>query len=99
MLLQASGRTNALRAMLEAEQKNSPDFLRLANTLSALYPIALEQVVAGNAPEDYKDPNKFLSRTCFTRALSGHLTMVVKFQQRYEKSDMGVWISTSAPRD
>jgi len=38
MLLQASGRANALRALLKAEQERSPDFLRLANALSALYP-------------------------------------------------------------
>ncbi len=38
MLLQASGRANALRALLKAEQDRSPDFLRLANALSALYP-------------------------------------------------------------
>jgi hypothetical protein len=38
MLLQASGQTNALRALLKAEQERGPDFLRLANSLSALYP-------------------------------------------------------------
>jgi len=38
MLLQASGRSNALRALLKSEQDRSPDFLRLANSLSALYP-------------------------------------------------------------
>jgi hypothetical protein len=38
MLLQASGRTNALRALLEAEIQRGPDLLRLANALSALYP-------------------------------------------------------------
>ena len=38
MLLQAGGRTNALRALLKSEQDRSPDFLRLANALSALYP-------------------------------------------------------------
>ena len=38
MLLQASGQTNALRALLKAEQDRGPDFLRLANSLSALYP-------------------------------------------------------------
>jgi adenine-specific DNA methylase/very-short-patch-repair endonuclease len=38
MLLQAGGRTNALRGLLEAEQQRGPDFLRLANALSALYP-------------------------------------------------------------
>ena len=38
MLLQASGRSQALRALLRAEQDRGPDFLRLANALSALYP-------------------------------------------------------------
>ena len=38
MLLQASGQSNALRSLLKAEQERSPDFLRLANALSALYP-------------------------------------------------------------
>jgi predicted AAA+ superfamily ATPase len=31
------------------------------------FAIALEQVVAGTAPEDYRDPKLFFSRTCFTR--------------------------------
>jgi putative DNA methylase len=43
MLLQASGRTNALRALLKAEQERGPDFLRLANALSALYPKISEE--------------------------------------------------------
>lgn len=43
MLLQASGRANALRALLKAEQDRSPDFLRLANALSALYPKTSEE--------------------------------------------------------
>jgi hypothetical protein len=38
MLLQKSGRTNALRELLKSEQDRSPGFLRLANSLSALYP-------------------------------------------------------------
>lgn len=38
MLLQASGRANALRALVKAEVERGPDFLRLANALSALYP-------------------------------------------------------------
>ena len=38
MLLQGRGRTSALRALLAAEQKRGPDFRRLANALSALYP-------------------------------------------------------------
>jgi predicted AAA+ superfamily ATPase len=42
------------------------------------FAIALEQVVAGTAPEDYKDPKLFFSRTCFTRALSEHIGMVLR---------------------
>jgi len=38
MLLQAGGRSNALRALIKAEQERGSDFLRLANALSALYP-------------------------------------------------------------
>ncbi len=38
MLLQASGRTEALRNLIRAEQDRGPDFLRLSNALSALYP-------------------------------------------------------------
>ncbi len=38
MLFQASGRTQALRNLLEAEQDRGPDFMRLSNALSALYP-------------------------------------------------------------
>jgi len=41
------------------------------------FAIALEQVVAGTAPEDYKDPVKFFQRTCFTRALREHTGMVL----------------------
>jgi hypothetical protein len=43
MLLQAGGRTNALRALVKAEQDRGPDFLRLANALSALYPRGSEE--------------------------------------------------------
>ncbi len=39
------------------------------------FAIALEQVVRGTAPEDYKDPVKFFSRTYFTRALREHTGM------------------------
>ena len=38
MLVQLSGRANALQALLKAETESGPDFLRLANALSALYP-------------------------------------------------------------
>jgi len=43
MLLQSGGRTNALRALLKGEQERGPDFLRLANALSALYPTGSEE--------------------------------------------------------
>ena len=43
MLFQASGRTEALRNLLRAEQERGPDFLRLANALSALYPRGSEE--------------------------------------------------------
>jgi hypothetical protein len=43
MLLQAGGRTNALRVLLKAEQERGPDFLRLANAFSALYPKGSEE--------------------------------------------------------
>jgi adenine-specific DNA methylase len=43
MLLQSFGRTNALRALLQAEQDRGSDFLRLANALSALYPRQSEE--------------------------------------------------------
>lgn len=43
MLHQSGGRTNALRALLKAEQERGPDFLRLANALSALYPKGSEE--------------------------------------------------------
>jgi hypothetical protein len=42
------------------------------------FAIALEQVVARTAPEDYRDPVQFFARTCFTRALREHTGMVLK---------------------
>lgn len=42
------------------------------------FAIALEQVIAGTAPVDYRDPKKFFSRTCFTRALREHTGMVLR---------------------
>lgn len=44
------------------------------------FAIALEQVVANSpaAPEDYRDPDKFFARTCFTRALREHTGMVLR---------------------
>jgi putative DNA methylase len=38
MLFQRQGQTNALRSLLAAEIERGPDFVRLANALSALYP-------------------------------------------------------------
>ncbi len=42
------------------------------------FAIALEQVVAGTAPEDYRDPAQFFARTCFTRALKEHAGMALR---------------------
>src|SRR4030043_1373084 len=42
------------------------------------FAIALEQVVAGTAPKDYREPKLFFSRTCFTRALNEHIGMVLR---------------------
>lgn len=43
MLLQAGGQAHALRPLIAAEQDRSPDFLRLSNALSALYPKGSEE--------------------------------------------------------
>lgn len=43
MLLQAGGQSHALRALLKDEVQCGPDFLRLANALTALYPRASEE--------------------------------------------------------
>ena len=43
MLLQSAGHSAALRRMLAAEQERGPDFMRLANALSALYPRGSEE--------------------------------------------------------
>lgn len=42
------------------------------------FAIALEQVVAGTAPLDYRDPVQFFSRTCYTKALREHAGMVLR---------------------
>lgn len=42
------------------------------------FAIALEQVVAGTAPDDYKKPDQFFSRTCFTRALVENSGLVLR---------------------
>lgn len=44
----------------------------------AEFAIHLEQVVARTAPEDYRDPVQFFSRTCFTRSLHEHVGMVLR---------------------
>ena len=43
MLLQAGGQTAALHALLKSEHERGPDFLRLSNALSALYPRGSEE--------------------------------------------------------
>ncbi len=42
------------------------------------FAIHLEQVIAKTAPEDYREPEKFFARTCFTRALREHAGMVLR---------------------
>jgi len=42
------------------------------------FAIALEQVVAGTAPADYRKPEQFFSRTYFTKALRDHAGMVLR---------------------
>ncbi len=42
------------------------------------FAIALEQVVPGTAPTDYRDPGAFFARTCFTRALRDQTGMVLR---------------------
>ena len=58
----------ALRAEVREGRSFSPDE----------FAIALEQVVAGTAPEDYRNPEQFFARTCFTRALKDHAGMVLR---------------------
>ena len=43
MLLQGSGRSQALRNLLRSEQERGPEFLRLANAFTALYPRGSEE--------------------------------------------------------
>ena len=42
------------------------------------FAIALDQVVDGTAPEDYRDPEQFFSRTFFTQALREHTGTVLR---------------------
>ncbi len=42
------------------------------------FAIHFEQVIAGTAPVDYRDPRQFFARTCFTRALREHAGMVLR---------------------
>ena len=42
------------------------------------FAIHLEQVIAKTAPEDYREPEKFFARTCFTKALREHAGMVLR---------------------
>jgi len=42
------------------------------------FAIALEQVVAGTAPDDYREPAHFFARTCFTRALVENTSLVLR---------------------
>ena len=42
------------------------------------FAIHLEQVIAKTAPEDYREPEQFFARNCFTRALREHAGMVLR---------------------
>ena len=42
------------------------------------FAIDLAQVVAKTAPEDYRNPTKFLSRTVFTQALKEHAGIALR---------------------
>ncbi len=43
MLLQAASQSHAPRALLKGEVQRGPDFLRLANALTALFPRGSEE--------------------------------------------------------
>lgn len=42
------------------------------------FAIHLDQVVSGQAPADYREPEQFFARTLFTRALSDHVGIVLR---------------------
>jgi hypothetical protein len=42
------------------------------------FAIALEQVVAGSAPADYREPGQFFARTSFTRALTENVGLIMR---------------------
>ena len=42
------------------------------------FAVAVEQVVARRAPGDYKNPDHFFARTCFTRALRENVSLVLR---------------------
>jgi predicted AAA+ superfamily ATPase len=42
------------------------------------FTIALDLVVAGTASDNYRKPEQFCSRTCFTRTLADHAGMVLR---------------------
>ena len=66
--MQAWYRVATLREEVREGRSFSPDE----------FAIALEQVVAGTAPPDYSDPEKFFSRTYFSRALTDHSGMALR---------------------
>ena len=57
------------------------------------FAIALEQVVAGTAPDDYRDPEQFFARTCFTGALTEHAGVVLRrLAARTENTAPVLWL-------
>ena len=54
------------------------------------FAIDLDQVVKGNAPDDYKLPEQFFSRTYFTQALTEHTSTVLRRLSGETQSTAGV---------
>ena len=69
-------RTGLLASLLavEAQEALAVAGERLVDRLVG----GIEQIVAGTAPDDYKNPAEFFKRTCFTRALRDHTAMALR---------------------
>jgi len=70
----------------------------------AEFTIHLEQAISKTAPEDYRDPQQFFSRTCFTRALREHAGILLqaggagKRPQGTHQGRARAWSGISPPR-
>ena len=52
--------------------------MRVAHSILTSSPSRWSRWSRTKGPEDYRDPEKFFSRTCFTRALREHMGMVLR---------------------